>query len=232
MTGIVYAAVVESVALTFQAAGSLWRDCLVLEDIQTKSLWSQVTGECISGKLDGESLRLFPSALTTYDEFKKQYPHGKLLTKADKGPPRSPYDTYLSDESQLGTFGRVDNFERLKGKDVVFGLRLDGKQVAISQGHLLERRLVVLQQFSPPVVVTCDTAGNSVAAFSLPVSFSDSLDLVLTDNIIRLGGGRSTWNARTGELLSGEGSNLISRPITSAFWFAWVSFFPKTELLK
>ena len=210
----------------------MWRDCLVIQDIETKSLWSAVTGECISGKLEGKSLRLFPSALTTYDEFKKQYPHGKLLAKADKGPPKSPYDTYLADESQLGTFGRVDNFERLKGKDIVFGLRLDRKQVAISQGYLSEKQFAVLEQFSPPVVVTYDTASYSVAAFSLPVQLADSLDLTLVDDRITLSSGRTAWNARTGQLLSGEGSNLISQPITSAFWFVWVSFFPQTELLK
>lgn len=210
----------------------MWRDALVIEDIETRSLWSQVTGECISGKLEGKSLHIFPSSLTTYQEFKKQYPHGKLLAKLDKGPPRSPYDLYFADESQLGTFGRVDNFERLKGKDIVFGLRLDGKQIAISQGYLSEKQFVVLEQFSPPVVVTYDTASYSVAAFSLPAQLADSSDLTLVDDRITLNSSRTAWNARTGQLLSGEGSNLASLPVTSAFWFAWVSFFPETELLK
>ena len=82
------------------------------------------------------------------------------------------------------------------------------------------------------MVVTFDTASNSVAAFSLPAQPADSLDLVLVDDKITLDSGRIAWNARTGQLLFGKGNSLTLQPVTSAFWFAWVSFFPKTELLK
>lgn len=218
--------------LSFQAAGSLWRDCLVLEDIQTKSLWSQVSGECISGPMKSKSLSLFPSALTTYEEFKRQYPHGKLLAKAGKGSGASAWESYFADSTALGLFGRVDNFEQPKGKDIVFGVRLGGKQVAITQDYLSKKQFALLEQFSPPVLVTYNPATSSAAAFSLPAQHADYSDLVLIDNKITLGSGQIAWNARTGRLLSGVGDNLALEPITPAFWFVWVTFFPNTELLK
>ena len=53
--------------------------------METKSMWSQVTGECISGTLDGRKLELFPAMHTTYDEFVKLYPDGLILGKPGRG---------------------------------------------------------------------------------------------------------------------------------------------------
>ena len=37
--------------LTFMVSGMLWRDSLVMQDRETETLWSHVTGEAIRGPL-------------------------------------------------------------------------------------------------------------------------------------------------------------------------------------
>ncbi|NQU28742.1 MAG: DUF3179 domain-containing protein [Candidatus Marinimicrobia bacterium] len=40
------------------------------------------------------------------------------------------------------------------------------------------------------------------------------------------------WNLLTGQPTADSGDPLSAQPLTSAFWFAWASFFPNTELVK
>ena len=228
---MVYAGTIDSMNLTFQSAGSVWRDALVIEDIETGSLWSQVTGECISGKLEDSCLALLPSMLATYSEYKKLYPNGEVLAKPDKGS-HSPYDWYAKDADMLGVFGRVDNFSRLEGKEPVFGIRSEGIQVAVSKNYLLQNRIALLDQFSPSAVVISDSNGDRVAAFTLPDSVKNISELRLDGDAMVIRNGEIMWDVGSGRIISGEGSDLTPVPITSSFWFAWVSFFPKTELIK
>ena len=54
-------------------------------DVETESLWGQVRGESIQGKMEKKRLNLFNSAHTTYSKFKEMFPEGKLLVKPEKG---------------------------------------------------------------------------------------------------------------------------------------------------
>ncbi len=204
----------------------------MLQDIETGSLWSQVTGKCIAGEMEGSLLTLYPAAMTTFAEFCISHPDGKLLSKPQPGPDSSPYDWYAADTSALSMFGRVDNFQRLRGKDIVYGLRMGGRQVAVAKDHLADRRLVVLEQFALPIIVTGDSAGRSVAAFELPVDRQRLSELKLVGDTLTFVDGGASFNAWTGRILSDEGDDLTPVPITSVYWFAWVSFFPNTELVK
>ena len=109
-----------------------------MQDMQTQSLWSQISGECIQGELEGTRLTLFPASQTTFAEFKKIYPDGMLLKKPEKGPEGSQYQSYFADSTKMGIFGRVESFERLGAKDVVFGIRQSGRQTAVSESYLRE----------------------------------------------------------------------------------------------
>ena len=52
-----------------------------MQDLETKSLWSQISGICIQGKMEGTQLKTVPFSHTTFAAFKKKYPDGKLLKK-------------------------------------------------------------------------------------------------------------------------------------------------------
>lgn len=204
-----------------------------MQDLQTKSLWSQVTGECISGSMEGKNLSLVSAAHTTYSEFKKNYPDGVMLKKDEKGPAGSSYDRYFSDPEKLGIFGRENNYYELDGKDRVFGLRLDDRELAVSTEYLSRNRFLVISDNSIPVVITYNSKGKTGAAFSLYGIDKNSLSgLKIKDGKIIITGTSAQWDADTGNIISGEGENLDLYPLITSYWFAWISFFPDTELVK
>jgi len=217
----------------FEASGSLWQDALVLRDRETGSLWSQVLGECISGPLEGATLTLYPVFYTTYREFKNQYPKGLLLRKPSKGKAGSYYESYFADQSKLGIFGRINNFKRLGAKEVVFGLRLHGKDVAITKVFLKEYRYKIIENSHEAVLVYFNPKTNTVMAYSLTsLDYQSTNDITVSDSTITLPGKNQSWNLKDGQSNIAGLPHLERVPVTTAFWFAWVSFFPETDLIR
>lgn len=214
-----YAANVDGKRHTFMASGSLWQDALVLMDRETKSLWSQISGEAIDGELKGKTLSLVPFFHTTFNEFKRQYPKGQLLQKEDRGEHGSGYGNYFDSPDKIGIFGRTNNFTSLPAKALVYGIRYGGKQFAISLDKLSEEGNIWLNDSDPPVLVTYDKENGSAYAF---VSSNESNAPV------------NDFSIKAGKIHDADGNLLEFEelPIISAFWFAWVSFFPNTELIK
>lgn len=205
-----------------------------MQDLQTKSLWSQVSGVCIQGEMIGKTLVQIPAIHTTYAEFAKDHPDGLLLEKEEKGEMGSHYDGYFAADEKLGIFGRVDNFKRLTGKTKVFGLRLARGEIAISRPYLSQHGFAIVD--SSRVIVTYDTPAATAAAFALDGVTDATLLRVIEGRIITgenadASGVAVSWDASTGRVIEGPGDDLRAVPLVTAFWFAWASFFPETELV-
>jgi hypothetical protein len=208
-------------------------DALVMQDRETESLWPQPWGECVKGPSEGKKLDQFPAIHTTYAEFKKQYPNGQLLKKPEKGEAGSPYDRYFADPNKLGIFGRVNNFERLPGKDKVFGIRQGNQQVAVAEAYLVERGYATIADLPDPVVITYVENSGTAVAFAFTDEQNEAIKHLKVDsNRITVSDDQLAWDALTGKLIEGNGEDLALVPTMSAYWFAWLSFFPKTELIK
>ncbi len=204
-----------------------------MQDLETGSLWSQIDGECISGELKGKKLSSLPALHTSYSQFRELYPEGLLLRKPEKGESGSQYDSYFADPDKLGIFGRANNFQKLDGKDKVVGLNLGKRQIAVSEDYLIRNGLAVVSGTEPPVIVTYDHEGRTVAAFALrDHSQADLENIRIEDNALFLPGDNAVWDSRTGRAKSGDADQLDQIPAISAYWFAWISFFPDTELIN
>jgi hypothetical protein len=203
-----------------------------MQDLETKSLWSQVTGECISGTLEGKRLEQIPAMHTTFKEFQKLFPDGVLLRKPEKGDEGSPYKGYYADSTKLGVFGRVDNFTLLPAKSRVFGLRIGHSQIAIAEDYLAQNGFALIPNVSPPMVVSFDSETNTVAAFTTPKGGSMNIDnLGIEGHNLKLPNTNIMWQARTGKVVSGKVGDLEMVPVVTAYWFAWKSFFPETVVI-
>ncbi|WP_136658660.1 DUF3179 domain-containing protein [Nitratireductor sp. XY-223] len=82
---------------TFGTTGKLRNSDLVMYDRRTESWWQQFTGEAIAGELTGTKLKLVPSRLESWQNFKARHPGGKVLVPnnprmRDYG--RNPYAGY------------------------------------------------------------------------------------------------------------------------------------------
>ncbi len=218
---------------TFGVSGKLWRDALVMYDRQSGSLWSQVSGIAIMGDRVGQSLEAFPALHMTWKEWESLHPETLVLDKGGDGH-RSPYSRYFDDKRRLGIFGRTNVDNRLDGKDIVQGARVDDIPIVFPFKDLRERPLINYKVGDNPILIVFSRAGKSAAVFSRrlgdrTLSFRN---LKREDGLLSMQDieTNTVWSALEGEALSGplEGSRLTFVPSTSVFWFGWRGFFPNT----
>lgn len=124
--------------LEFGVSGKLNKNDLVMYDRQTNGLWQQITREAIVGQNLGKKLKQISMDGMRWEEFRKQYPHAKVLSR-DTGFSRDydvyPYGTYEQDKSTLFPVdGGVD--ETIHSKTVVYGIEVDSKFKAYQEEDL------------------------------------------------------------------------------------------------
>jgi hypothetical protein len=83
--------------LDFGTTGRLRYSNLIMYDRQTETWWQQATGDAIAGEYTGAQLELYPASTISWNDFKSQYPEGKVLSREtgfarDYG--RNPYFGY------------------------------------------------------------------------------------------------------------------------------------------
>ncbi|RDE23063.1 DUF3179 domain-containing protein [Motiliproteus coralliicola] len=96
-TAIVFDARLDGAPVEFGVSGLLYNSDLLLYDRQSESLWSQITGEAVTGARKGQRLTLLPSTLTSWQRWRQQHPETRLLstdTGFRRDYQRSPYGDY------------------------------------------------------------------------------------------------------------------------------------------
>lgn len=78
-TGIAFSAMLGGQRLDFGVSGLLYQDNLLFYDRATQSLWSQFTGEAVSGARRGTRLEPVPIEHATWREWRQRYPHTSVL---------------------------------------------------------------------------------------------------------------------------------------------------------
>lgn len=134
LTGIVFDPVVKGERVEFGTSGKLWNSNLVMYDRKTDSLWSQVLGESIVGEMTRTRLKILPSDIMRYGDFKKLYKDGGVLSR--KTGSTRPYgtDPYGDYYTTPGTFFPLSNEDnRLPDKEFVLGVVVNGKAKAYSE---------------------------------------------------------------------------------------------------
>jgi len=96
-SAIVFDRRLEGRILDFGTTGKLRNSDMVMYDRQTESWWQQFLGEAIIGELTGKKLKMFPSRLESFANFKQRAPKGEVLVPNDPGMRRygvNPYQSY------------------------------------------------------------------------------------------------------------------------------------------
>jgi hypothetical protein len=179
-------------------------------DHTTESIWSQPWGRAISGVRKGVELSLLPSQLTTWENWKRDHPETlAMTTDAD----------------------RVVIFPERFSPDFVIGLVLGVEAKAYPFYTVLEEGVIndFLGEF--PVVLWAD--GQDFRAYLRQIG-----DQTLT---FRLEGERlvdvqtgSVWDVERGLALEGyhKGEALQSVPSLSSYDWAWLDFYPESEIYE
>jgi hypothetical protein len=164
--GVLYDATVAGKTYEFGSSGLLFRSNKLMYDRATHTLWNQLTGEPVIGKLAGSKIKLtvLPVVLTSWGEWKRQHPDTKVVdlnTSYDR-----PYQvgaTYGRYFASPGTMFPVWRQSRaLAKKERVFAIQLNGRAKAYPLDALNREGGVVNDTLGgqPLVVVYRDAVGR------------------------------------------------------------------------
>jgi len=246
-TAVAFDPVVNGTHLRFGVSGLLRNSDLVMWDLETTSLWQQITGEPVVGAYAGESpLAFVPSAIVAFSEFAATYPAGCVL-----GPDQAfgisygtnPYVGYSSSVRPFLYSGELD--DRLPALSRVVGVNINNEAKAYPFAELEAVRVINDSIDGVPIVVlwgaahTADALDSSVMPDSQAIgtavafiattgegslTFTASREDLFTDDQTN-----STWNL-LGQAVDGPltGTQLEFAPHRNDFWFAWFAFFGDT----
>ncbi len=126
-TGIAYLAKVDDQLLEFGVSGLLYNSDMLLYDRRTRSLWSQISRQAISGPMKGAKLKAIAVMHTRWADWRQRHPETRVLS-TDTGYQRdyesNPYAGYEKDRGLWFPVQVQD--ERYHPKEPVLGIEIDG----------------------------------------------------------------------------------------------------------
>ena len=248
-SAIAFDRIFEGEELRFGVSGLLRNSDLVMWDNRTESLWQQLTGEGLIGEHAGDQLTFLPSAITSFEDFKRKYPEG-LVLDADQGFGRrygfNPYVGYSSRSTPYGFFDQSDLDDRFPALERVVNVTIGDTAKAYPFSVISANPTVNDTVAGTDIVVfwggdTADAldAGEIILAESIGTGIAFSRVVhgkVLTfsatgeDTFLDAETG-SQWDLN-GTALTGPlaGSQLDPIVHGNEFWFAWAAFNPDAEV--
>ncbi len=153
----------------FGSSGLLYRSNKLMYDAATLSLWSNLTGEPVSGVLVGRgiSLPVLPITVTTWGDWKARHPDSTVLA-LETGFSRdytagAAYGKYFDSPETMFPVWKRDT--TLAPKTVIFGIRRGAAARAYPLEILLRERVVNDAAAEEGVVLVADPATTAVRAY-------------------------------------------------------------------
>jgi len=230
----VYTRTVKGQELTFGVSGKLYKDALVMFDRETETLWTQVDGSVLRGKLEGSRLQPVPAVQTTWSEWKRLHP-ATLVLKKDPRIRGTLYTDYHSDPQKMGIAGARNPDARLPGKALVVTLREESEALAVKVDALKRTLLHQTELRGQPLAIVYSPAGNSARVFDRRVE-GQTLGFSVVrrgDEVLLRDKQTSTlWSGLTGKAQEGKlaGRELRAVPHMMNYWFAWAAYNPRTRV--
>jgi hypothetical protein len=230
--------------LTFGVSGYLYRANLMLFDRETGSLWSQLLGGAVTGRMRGASLHRIPVAHETWEQWRSRHPETLVLSIL-----RDPLGRALAEPYHYSSVGNEDSnvpystyatkvpiykpriVRGVGDASRVYGLVLGGRAKAYPVPALWRARVANDVFAGLPILAVYKENSAAVDLYSRRVG-----DRVL--GFRRAGAALvdretgSRWSLLTGRAVAGEleGLTLARLPAVSSYWFAWRDFYPQTEI--
>ncbi len=245
----------DGVTYTFGSSGFLYRSNKLMYDRQTRSLWNQLTGEPVLGKLAEADVRLslLPVVLTSWGEWLSQHPDTVVLSLETGYPrlyePGAAYAEYFaSDQTMFPVWQRSS---QLPDKARVYAMILDGVPKAYPLEALVAEEVVNDQVGQTSLVLVARRGIVQVQGYDLRslLASKDEGGTALTyesggevraykrgeqvflpgpdpDTLLDEGG--RAWKVTEEALLGPDGQTAPRIPGHLAYWFGWFAFFPNT----
>lgn len=183
MTGAVFERQVDGAQLTFAVFGSLWRDTIVLYDLETMTQWSQWDGEAKLGTHAGRKLVAVPCVIVDWKTWRTGHPKGTVAVLAES---RTAFDA--------AAFAQAADYVLIAG---------EGKQAKTWELDEIRRRQVINDVLvgEPVLLVSLESSGTArLFARSLEGA---TLTFTFRDGQLRDAGTGTTWDPLTGRAVAG-----------------------------
>ncbi len=117
--------------LNFEASGGLMHASLVMQDKETDSYWSIMTGDALAGEYRGTRLVELPyGSKMTWEAWKAEHPNTWILSvDGVEHDDNNPYDNYFSGEEGFRGMEAAD--DRLPTKEPIYTFQLEGQAYAV-----------------------------------------------------------------------------------------------------
>jgi hypothetical protein len=164
---------VDDKELHFGSAGLIYQGALVVYDNETKSLWTPITGKCLTGDYVDKRLKLLPTVPTTWKYWREQHAATNVLVGADPPlegidytkNPQLPTPDYR--ESNLLAYP-VEGFDPegtpVPPKEVVFGVQVGNDYRAYPRKALAEKKEISDKLGGAEIRASYDEAGGFAVA--------------------------------------------------------------------
>ncbi len=231
---------IDGQVLSFATAGLFSRD-LVMYDNVTGSLWQQFTGEALAGPIVGETglLHRVPADIVPYSDWVAAHPDSLIYVDSALSSSRRSNETieelviYESIASGTRDSSReADRDQRLPDREIVVGITIQGQAKAYRESSLLSTQLINDTLGNTSILVVVDPISNEIKFFEREVN-GQILSFSLNGGELTDQQTGSTWRF-DGIATSGSLSGTTLKEIAGlpSFWFAWVTFHPRTELFS
>ena len=218
---------------TFGTSGLLYRSNKLMYDRQSYTLWSNMTGEPVVGRLAATSLKLLvlPNTLTTWKAWVRRHPETTVMVPDTRLASRWRFDytSGAADRARAGVaFPVWQKSDRLPRNAEVYALRIGEAAKAYPMDILLKRGVIHDEVGGDKLVLLADRGSGAVRVY-----LSGGLTFRRGDKEGELvDEGNRRWRI-TEEQLEAEGAEPLARvPGHAAFWFGWYGFFPQTEVYE
>ncbi len=217
-SAILYKGRVDDQTFTFGSSGLLYRSNKLMYDHLTESLWSELQGVPVAGKLVDQGLKLevLPVVMTTWGEWRGRHPETTVLsleTGYQRDYNTGPYKQYFESKELMFPVPVLN--DALQPKDFVFALRAGGAIKAYPLNQLLDKKILRDRVGDMDVVILAESEGKSVRAYRCDAAVD------------------RTWKVSEESIASPDGAQKCSRlPGHLAYWFGWYAQFPDTPLYE
>ncbi len=234
--------------LEFGVSGLLRHSDMIMFDRKTESFWQQFSGEAVVGEYTGDFLTIVPSQLISFNQFREAYPGAEVLSR-ETGHRRNygdnPYAGY-DDINNSPFLLREEVPDKISPMEKVVGVRTESAVKGYTYSVTREKRVLHDSVGGEPIVIfhldgmasAMDNRSiqrsrddGATGVFS-PILNGEQLEFEYSNGKIRDNNTGSTWSI-SGEAIDGPlvGNRLETMVYGDYFAFAWLVFYPATEMV-
>jgi hypothetical protein len=214
--------------LRFGPSGGVLHHSLVLQDKETDSYWSIMSGKSLAGEFEGTRLEELPLGIKIqWKDWRGQHPDTLVLSvEGVEYNPDNPYEDHLSSKESFD--GSQADDRRLPAKEPVYAFRIGarpfaGPTTALEGGAVFHVDQHDLFLYRPPGAAIF----LSTVAFRAPGQAFDYKD----DAWLHIGSG-ARFDEDRGVFEGKAGHDVARLDGFDTFWFNWSMTHPDTEVLE